>query len=97
MPSRKPPWTTKDEIHIQIEALNLCRSALKTLCNSHWGDPGDKSNVAHEVSDRSLEMITSLQGFLNKNTAGFVEVAEYLEAAIDQAPRPTMGVMGPVE
>lgn len=97
MPSRKPPWTTVDELQIQIEALNLCRSALKTLCNSHWGDPGDKSNVAHEVSDRSFEMITSLQAFLSKKTTGFVEVAEILEAAVDQVPRPTMGVMGPVE
>ena len=84
-------WTTVDELHVQFEALALVRAAIKVLAESE----ANKSRVAHEVSDRTFEMLDVLAG-VHRNP-DFEKVSLDMFNAIDQAPRPTEGVFGPVE
>ena len=88
MPSR---WTTIDELHVQFEALALVRAAIKVLVEADR----DKSLVASEVADRSIEMMSVLRDVHNHED--FKHVSMHMFDAIDKAPRPTTGVFGDVE
>ena len=90
----KKYWTTTDELHCHVEALNLLRCALKTL-SSDWGEPGNKTNVAYEVSNDTPELAYSISGLLR--TELWQAVADYHDGMIQKESRPTAGVFGPLE
>ena len=88
MPSKK--WTTQDELRQQYSAWILVQSAVEALEKN-----GDKGYVAEETCERSLEMRGLLLSVLGDED--FRWTKQHMTDAISQAPRPTMGAMGPVE
>ena len=90
MPSKEPEWTTVDELRAQAECLSLIRAAIRTL-----EQEPNQTLVAHKVFDRSLEMRSFLLSVLCEEP--FKDAERHLSFAIENAPRPTMGVFGPLE
>lgn len=83
-------WTTIDELNQQYSAWILVQSAVEALEKN-----GNKGYVAEETVERTLEMRSALLTCLGNED--FRATKQHMIDAIRNAPRPTMGAMGPVE